>query len=176
MATGISSQIRGGLPFWTASSGTGSEPQRTKYICESVLYRFLARTKACLEFPLTPISMLYSNIGYYFLCVSAESTWHIPFTSCMSTQCSWDLKLSIGWSEKIQLPEVRILWKLYLPGLPSKYFRPHLVNWDDFSLPAASLLVNPMPGVTFYSPSPNLPAFSVCRLNSLQFSQMGAFN
>ena len=62
------------FPLWTASSGTGSEPQRTKYICESVLYRFLARTKACLEFPLTPISILYSNIGYYFLCVSAEST------------------------------------------------------------------------------------------------------
>ena len=132
MATGISTQIRGGLPFWTASSGTGSEPQRTKYICESVLYRFLARTKACLEFPLTPISMLYSNIGYYFLCVSAESTWHIPVTSCMSTQCSSDVKLSIGWSEKVQLPEGENLEKLYLPGLSSKYFRAHLVNRRRF--------------------------------------------
>ena len=62
-----------------------------------------------------------------------------------------------------------------LPGLPSKYFRPHLVNRRRFQPPAASLLVNPMPGVTFYSPSPNLPAFSAYRLNSLRFSQMGAF-
>ena len=33
-----------------------------------------------------------------------------------------------------------------------------------------------MPSVTFYSPSPNLPAFSACRLNSLRFPQMGVFN
>ena len=33
-----------------------------------------------------------------------------------------------------------------------------------------------MPGVTFYSPSPDLPAFSACRLNSLRFPQMGTFN
>ena len=58
---------------------------------------------------------------------------------------------------------------------PASTFGPIWEIGDDFSLPAASLLVNPMPGVTFYSPSPNLPAFSACRLNSLRFSQMGAF-
>ena len=132
-----------------------------------MLYRFLAWTKACLEFPLTPISMLYSNIGYYFLCVSAESTWHIPFTSCMSTQCSWDLKLSIGWSEKIQPPEVRILWKLYLPGLPSKYFRPHLVNfrphlvnWNDFAPSMTSARITPPSAVAAYRLTPELSYFS----------------
>ena len=59
---------------------------------------------------------------------------------------------------------------------PANTFGPIWEIGDDFSLPAASLLVNPMPGVTFYSPSPNLPAFSACRLNSLRFPQMGAFN
>ena len=54
------------FPLWTASSGTGSEPQRTKYSWEPELYQFLARTKACLEFPLTPISM--SNSAYYVIC------------------------------------------------------------------------------------------------------------
>ena len=59
-------KISGILPLWTASFGTGSEPQRTEYSCEPELYRFLARTKACLEFPLTPISM---PIGvYYAMC------------------------------------------------------------------------------------------------------------
>ena len=59
---------------------------------------------------------------------------------------------------------------------PASTFGPIWEIGDDFSLPAASLLVNPMPGVTFYSPSPNLPAFSACRLNSLRFPQMGTFN
>ncbi|WP_143270087.1 hypothetical protein [Dialister histaminiformans] len=58
---------------------------------------------------------------------------------------------------------------------PASTFGPIWEIGDDFSLPAASLLVNPMPGVTFYSPSPNLPAFSAYRLNSLRFSQMGVF-
>ena len=43
-------------------------------------------------------------------------------------RCSWDVKLSIGWSENIQLPAGENLGKLYPPGFLSKYFRPHLVN------------------------------------------------
>ena len=45
--------------------------------------KYIARTKACLEFSLTPISMPDCTIGSYYLCVPTESISLIPFASCM---------------------------------------------------------------------------------------------
>ena len=50
-------------------------------------------------------------------------------------RCSWDVKLSKECSENIQLPEDESSGSCILPGLPSKYFRPHLVNRRRFQPP-----------------------------------------
>ena len=45
---------------------------------------------------------------------------------------SWEVKLSIWWSEKVEPQGGFSSCGSTLPGLPSKYFRPHLVNWRRF--------------------------------------------
>ena len=75
-------------------------------------------------------------------------------------RCSWDVKLSIGWSENIQLPDGENLGKLYPPGFLSKYFRPHLVNWADFAPSMTSAQITPAPAVAAYRLTPELSSFS----------------
>ena len=75
-------------------------------------------------------------------------------------RCSWDVKLSIGWSENIQLPAGENLGKLYPPGFLSKYFRPHLVNWADFAPSMTSAQITPAPAVAAYRLTPELSGFS----------------
>ena len=63
-------------------------------------------------------------------------------------------------SENIQLPEDESSGSCILPGLHSKYFRPHLVNWDDFAPSMTSARITPPPAVAAYRLTPELSGFS----------------
>ena len=143
-----------------------------KYLCEEPKVhdppasgqrcRYIARTKACLDISLTPISMpdsVYYVMGTYRKYLACTICPHNQFSTMnllvawknrhkdkglsswaallnglkickisIFRRCSWDVKLSIGWSGNIQLPEDESSGSCILPGLPSKYFRPHLGN------------------------------------------------
>ena len=61
-----------------------------------------------------------------------SATFQFGFISSDAEGAARTLNLFIGWSENIQLPEDESSGSCILPGLPSKYFRPHLVNRRRF--------------------------------------------
>ena len=95
-------------------SCTGSLPeQKPASNLPSPLYPCCTKTTACLR-ELYSLTVLKSERFLY------------------QKRYSWEVKLSIWWSENIQLPEDESSGSCILPGLPSKYFRPHLVNRRRF--------------------------------------------
>ena len=71
------------------------------------------------------------NGGKYGLGLQS-ATFQFGFISSDAEGAARTLNLFIGWSENIQLPEDESSGSCILPGLPSKYFRPHLVNRRRF--------------------------------------------
>ena len=74
--------------------------------------------------------------------------------------CGWDVKLSIGWSEKVEPQGDFPPAVLPSQAVPGKYFRPHLVNWDDFAPSMTSARITPPPAVAAYRLTPELSGFS----------------
>ena len=73
---------------------------------------------------------------------------------------SWEVKLSIWWSEKVEPQEDFPPAVLPSQAVPGKYFRPHLVNWDDFAPSMTSARIPPPPAVAAYRLTPELSGFS----------------
>ena len=74
--------------------------------------------------------------------------------------CGWDVKLSTGWSEKIEPQGDFPPAVLPSQAVPGKYFRPHLVNWDDFAPSMTSARITPPSAVAVYRLTPELSGFS----------------
>ena len=73
---------------------------------------------------------------------------------------SWEVKLSIWWSEKVEPQGDFPPAVLPSQAVPGKYFRPHLVNWDDFAPSMTSARITPPPAVAAYRLTPELSGFS----------------
>ena len=123
-------------------SCTGSLPeQKPASNLPSPLYPCCTKTTACLR-ELYSLTVLKSERFLY------------------QKRYSWEVKLSIWWSEKVErqgdFPPA------FLPSqaVPGKYFRPHLVNWDDFAPSMTSARITPPPTVATYRLTPELSGFS----------------
>ena len=78
----------------------------------------------------------------------------------ISFLCGWDVKLSTEWSEKVEPQGDFPPAVLPSQAVPGKYFRPHLVNWDDFAPSMTSARITPPPAVAAYRLTPELSGFS----------------
>ena len=74
--------------------------------------------------------------------------------------CSWDVKFVHRWSEKVESQGDFPPAVLPSQAVPGKYFRPHLVNWDDFAPSMTSARITPPSAVAAYRLTPELSGFS----------------
>ena len=87
-------------------------------------------------------------IEYGILSASRNIFKEILWISCFTV---WKRTASGGWKPQEAVPS---------QAVPGKYFRPHLVNWDDFAPSMTSARITPPPAVAAYRLTPELSGFS----------------